>query len=185
MLAASPLWTPRPKVACAVRVAAPSINSRRAMCPMREGDCRGVPIRRSDRLCAHALSAQGFWSGAGATSTAATDMSAVCAAKPDQTCGARLDGTQALTVMSDAEGDMTRHYEEALIGLDDIVDDVGEVVWKFNAFTDQKLKQVRELRRTLDTVLDACPADTITLLLLRGDPGLTRHIERWQQKHSG
>ena len=87
--------------------------------------------------------------------------------------------------MPDDEDDITRHYEEALIGMDDIVDDVGEVVWQFNAFTDRKLKQVRELERLLDTVLDACPADTITMLLLRGDPGLTRQIRSWQQKHSG
>lgn len=87
--------------------------------------------------------------------------------------------------MSEDEDDIAQHYEEALIGLDDIVDGISDVTWHFNAFTNRTRRQVRELRRMLDTVLDACPADTITLLLLRGDPGLTRHIQRWQQKNGG
>ena len=139
------------------------------MCATREGNFRGVPIHGCARLDAPVRLARGFSSGAGATSMVATDTPAVCAAKPDHTCGARLTARKRRPIMPTDEDD----------------DDIVEINHRLAVYANRQIRQRRELRSTLDTVLDACPADTITLLLLRGDPGLTKQIARWQQKHSG
>lgn len=87
-----------------------------------------------------------------------------------------------LLIKSDDE--ITRYCEDAFIGLGDIAYDIGEVKHQLAVYAVRKNKQFSELQDILDTVLDACPADTLTRLL-RGDPDPTGRIRRSQQKKSG
>lgn len=83
------------------------------------------------------------------------------------------------------EDEISQHYESAWIGLDELAHDIGEVKYQLAVYGDRRNKQVSELQDLLDTVLDVCPPDKITLLLLRDEPGLTKQIARWQPKKRG
>lgn len=83
------------------------------------------------------------------------------------------------------EDEISMHYESAWMGLDELAHDIGEVKYQLSVYGDRRNKQVSELQDMLDKVLDICPADKITLLLLRDDPGLNKQIIRWQQQKTG
>ena len=87
--------------------------------------------------------------------------------------------------MPAAEDEISMHYESAWIGLDELAHDIGEVKYQLSVYGDRRNKQVSELQDMFDAVLDVCPPDRITLLLLRDDPGLNQQIFLWQQKNGG